>query len=40
MKYGAVSFKGVRPVKRGKKPLRKIARKQERRAAKAQCNVQ
>ena len=34
MKYGAVSFKGVWPRKRAKKPLRKIARKQERRVAK------
>lgn len=38
MKYGADSFKGIKPVKRGKKPARKIARKQERRVAKEQCN--
>lgn len=37
MKYEAESFKGVRPIKRAKKPLRKIARKQERRAAKQRC---
>lgn len=34
MKYNAVSFKGVTPQKRGKLPLRKIARAQERRHAK------
>ena len=37
MKYEAESFRGVRPIKRAKKPLRKIARKQERRAAKKAC---
>ena len=38
MKYEAEAFKGVRPIKRAKKPLRKLARKQERRAAKRQCD--
>lgn len=37
MKYGADSFKGIKPVKRGKKPARKIARKQERRVGKKEC---
>lgn len=37
MKYGADSFKGIWPIKRAKKPARKIARKQERRVGKEQC---
>lgn len=36
IKYGAETFKGITPRVRGKKPARKIARKQERRAGKAE----
>ena len=38
MKYGADSFKGISPRKRAKHPARKIARKQERRVARKECN--
>lgn len=37
IKYGAETFKGITPRVRGKKPARKLARKQERRAGKVQA---
>lgn len=39
MKYNGVSFKGIWPRVRAKKVYRKLARKQERRFSKEECNI-